>query len=102
MAGDVAVHIGPRRDKNVVANRNPADNGGVCADPYAISQGGRTPPLAAVFLANRHSLMQVAVRSDDDGLVNRDVKGVAEVEPGSDLRVAANFQAVPHAHSTHH
>ena len=85
MAGDIAVHIRPWSDEDIVADRNGPDDGGVYADPDTIPQNGRAFPLATILLTNGHTLVQVAVRTDDGGLVHRDVKGVPEVEPRSDL-----------------
>ena len=82
MAGDIAVHICPRGDEDVVADINAPDDGGVYADPHAVSQYWRAFSLATVLLPDRHALVQVAVRSNDSGFVHRDVKGVPKVKPG--------------------
>lgn len=86
MAGDIAVHIRPRGDKNIVTDCNAPDDRGVYADPHAVSQNRRAFSLTTVLLANSHALVQAAVRTDDGQLVNRDVEGVPEVKPRSDLR----------------
>ena len=84
MAGDITVHIRPWSDEDIVADRNGPDDGGVYADPHTIPQNGCAFPLATILLTNGHALMKIAVRTDDGGLVNRDVEGVSEVEPRSD------------------
>ena len=86
MAGDIAVHIRPWSDEYIVADRNGPDDGGVYADPHAVSQNGRAFSLTTVLLTDRHALVQISVRTNDGQLVNRDVEGVPEVKPRSDLR----------------
>lgn len=94
MAGDIAVHIRPWSDEDIVADRNGPDDGGVYADPHTIPQNGCAFPLATILLTNGHALMQVAVRADDGGFVNRDVESVPEIEARADLSSTSNLQAI--------
>lgn len=94
MVGDVAVHICTRGNEDVVADRDASNDGGIYASPNAISQNGRAFSPATVLLANRHALVQIAVRTDDGSFVNRDVEGVPEIEPRSDLSSSSNLQAI--------
>lgn len=77
MAGDVAVHICTRGNEDIVTDRNASDDDGVNADPHAVSQNGRAFSLAAVLLTYSRTFMQVAVRANDGGFVNRNVEGVS-------------------------
>lgn len=99
MAGDIAVHVRSRGNEDIVPDRDASDDGGIYADPYAISQNGCAFSLASIFLTNGHALMQVTVRADDGGLVDRDVEGVSEVEPWTDLSSASYLQAVFLSHA---
>lgn len=94
MAGDVAVHICTRGNEDIVTDRNASDDNGINADPHAVSQNGYAFSLATVLLADGHALMQVAVRADDGGFVNRDVEGVPEIEPRTDLSSTSYLQAI--------
>lgn len=94
MAGDIAVHICPRGDEDVVTDCNTSDDGGVYADPHTVSQNWRAFSLAAVLLTDCHALMQIAVRADNGGLIHRDVEGMPEVEPRSDFSGASYLQAI--------
>ncbi len=76
MAGDVTVHICTRGNEDIVSNRNASDDSSVYANPHAVSQDGSSFSLAAVLLSYSRTFMQVAVRADDGGFVNRDVEGV--------------------------
>lgn len=91
MAGDIAVHIRPRGDMNIVIDCKAPDDRGVYADPHAASQNGRAFSLTTVLLTDRHALVQVAIRTDDGQLVNRDVEGVPEVKPRSYLRATRHL-----------
>lgn len=94
MAGDVAVHICTRGNEDIVTDRNSSDDDCINADPHAVSQNGCALSLATVLLAYGHALMQVAVRADDGGFVNRDVEGVPEIEPRANLSSASNLKAI--------
>lgn len=94
MAGDVAVHICTRGNEDVVADRYASNDGGIYANPNAISQNGRALSPATVLLAYGHALMQVAVRANDGGFVNGNVEGVPEIESRANLSSTSNLQAI--------
>lgn len=91
MARDVTVYKRPRGNKNIVTDRNTSDDGGVNANPHTVSQNWRFFSLTAVLSTDRRALMQVAIRTDDGQLVNRDVEGVPEVKPRSYLRATRHL-----------
>ncbi len=93
MTRDVTVYKRPRGNKNIVTDRNTSDDGGVSANPHTVSQNWRFFSLTAVLSTDRRALMQVAVRAENRSLIHRDVKGVPEVEPRSDLSGTSYLQA---------
>ena len=93
MTRDVTVYKRPRGNKNIVTDRNTSDDGGVNANPHKVSQNWRFFSLTAVLSTDRRALMQVAVPAENRSLIHRDVKGVPEVEPRSDLSGTSYLQA---------
>ena len=85
VARNIAVHVRPRGNKDIISHRNSADQGRVDAYPDAIPYNRGSIAFPAVLLADGHALMQVAIRADDSSRVHRDVVSVAKVKARSDI-----------------
>ena len=61
MAGHVAIDICARRNQDIVTDDNLPDDYGVDADPHTIAQFRSPSALAAIFLADGTTLVEITV-----------------------------------------
>lgn len=98
MARHVAVHIAVGGNQHIVPNRYSSDNGRVDAEPNTVTEHRSSLALAAVLLPNRHTLVDVAISTDNRIGVHGDTVSMTDVEPLPDSRFSRYLKAVMRLH----
>lgn len=93
MVGNITIDIGVWCNQYIVSHCDITYDCGIYAYPHFISYFRRALARASVFLANRHTLVQAAIISDDHLWVDGNVVGVAQIQPFPDIRFAGDLDS---------